>query len=143
MRKIDRAFVKRTLGGVFPNGPRASWTLLNEAEGRVYFLGWSTLYQNFAYPLRDADHYPAITTGTDDKSLQQWHDSIERVRSGELEAGLILQVPQVADSDVPQIDRVLDGVFFGAIIEKDGALWFHAEDRCALKHARAPRQESA
>jgi hypothetical protein len=46
MRKIDRAFLKRTLGGDYPNGPRGSWTLRNDAEGRVYLLGWSSLYRD-------------------------------------------------------------------------------------------------
>lgn len=143
MRKIDRAVVRRMLGGEFPNGPRASWTLLNEAEGRVYFLGWKSLYQNFTYPLRDAGNYPAAGSDAGNNALAQWQDSVERVRRGELEAGLILQVPQDEDADVPLLDRVLDGVFFGEIVENGDELVFRAEDRCALKYARAPRQESA
>lgn len=142
MRKIDRAFVKRTLGGVFPNGPRGSTTLLNEAEGRVYLLGWQHLYQDFTHPVRTNDHYqPELAEKN--KSLQEWHDSIDRARKGELEACLILQVPQDPQAPELLVERVLDGVFFGEFIETDGELSFHAEERRTLATARAPLKESA
>jgi len=142
MRKIDRAYLKRVLGGVFPNGPRGSSTLLNEAEGRVYLLGWQSLYQDFTHPLRTAAHFPADQSEAH-KSLTEWHDSIERIRRGELEGALVLQVPQDPAAAELQVERVLDGVFFGEIIETDGELWFRADERLTLNNARAPRQDSA
>ena len=152
MRKIDRGFLKRSLGGEFPNGPRGSWTLRNEAEGRVYFLGWNLFYQDFAYPMRNGDFYAPVTADNDSKVLREWHDSVERVRSGELEGAVILQLAaqqeadeadQASATDLPQAERILDGVFFGEIVETDGELWFRADERRPIHAARAPRQESA
>lgn len=142
MRKIDRAYLKRVLGGVFPSGPRGSATLLNEAEGRVYLLGWQSLYQDFTHPLRTAEHYPADRS-EQHRSVTEWHDSVDRIRRGELEGCLILQVPQDPTATDLQLERVLDGVFFGEIIETDGELWFRADERRTLNNARAPRQASA
>lgn len=143
MRKIDRAVLKRSLGGEYPNGPRGSWTLLNEAEGRVYFLGWNLFYNNFAYPLRDAGFYAPATSDSDSKGLREWHDSVERVRNGELEGCVVLQLANETDDGALSAERILDGVFFGDVVETDGELWFSVVDRRPLNAARAPQQESA
>jgi hypothetical protein len=143
MRKIDRAFLKRSLGGEFVNGPRASWTLLNEAEGRVYFLGWNTFYQDFSYPLRNGDFYAPVSDEHDSKGLREWHAAVERVRSGELEGCVILQLASADSEDGLQAEKILDGVFFGVTVETDGELWFRADERRPLNAARAPRQETA
>ena len=155
MRKIDRAFLKRSLGGEYPNGPRGSWTLINEAEGRVYFLGWNLFYQDYAYPLCNSDFYAPVSADHDSKGLREWHAAVARVRSSELEGCVILQVAsqrsedgddsEVGDEgeDTLQAERILDGVFFGEIVETDGELWFRADERRPLNAARAPRQESA
>jgi len=142
MRKIDRAFLKRNLGGEYPNGPRASVTLLNEAERRVYLLGWNSHYRDFVHPLSTAGFYPASTPGRD-RSHAEWHEAIERVRRGELEAGLILQVPADPTAPVLVAERILDGVFFGEILDEDGELAFRVDDRRPLATARAPRQQTA
>jgi hypothetical protein len=144
MRKLDRAFLKRTLGGEYPNGPRVSWTLLNEAEDRVYLLGWNLFYQDFAYPLRNDGFYaPGDSAASPSKGLKEWHDTVDRIRRGELEAGLILQLPQDPDADVLLVERILDGVFFGDIVESNGELWFRSDERVRINMARAPRQQSA
>ena len=142
-QKIDRAFLKRSLGGEYPNGPRGSWTLLNEAEGRVYFLGWNIFYSNFSYPLRDAGFYSPAEGDNNSKGLREWHDSVERVRRGELEGCVILQVANEDEDGVLSAERILDGVFFGEVVETNGELWFSAVDRASLGTARAPQQESA
>lgn len=144
MRKIDRAFLKRTLGGEYPNGPRGSWTLLNEAEGRVYLLGWNLFYQDFAYPLRNDGFYASSESATSaSKGLKEWHETVDRIRRGDLEAGLILQLPQDPDSDTLLVERILDGVFFGDVVESNGELWFRSDERVRINMARAPRQQSA
>ena len=155
MRKIDRAFLKRSLGGEYPNGPRGSWTLINEAEGRVYFLGWNLFYQDFAYPLCNGDFYAPVNADNDSKGLREWHAAVERVRRGELEGCVILQLASQhqeesehndgdQDSEVTlHAERILDGVFFGEIVETDGELCFRADVRRPLNASRAPRQESA
>lgn len=142
-QKIDRAFLQRSLGGEYPNGPRGSWTLLNEAEGRVYFLGWNLFYSNFSYPLRDAGFYAPAAGDNDSKGLREWHDSVERVRRGELEGCVILQVANEDEDGALSAERILDGVFFGEVVETDGEFWFSVADRLSLGHARAPQQESA
>ena len=152
MRKIDRAYLKRSLGGEYPNGPRGSWTLINEAEGRVYFLGWNLFYHDFAYPLCNGDFYAPVSADNDSKGLREWHAAVARVRAGELEGCVILQLASQdrEDSagdedreDTLRAERILDGVFFGEIVETDGELWFRADERRPLNAARAPRQESA
>lgn len=143
MRKIDRAFLKRSLGGEYPNGPRGSWTLINEAEGRVYFLGWNRFYQDFAYPLRNGDFYAPVDADNDSKGLREWHAAVERVRLGELEGCVILQLASQQSEETLHAERILDGVFFGEVVETDGELWFRADERLPLNAARAPRQESA
>ncbi len=144
MRKIDRAFLKRTLGGEYPNGPRGSWTLRNDAEGRVYLLGWSSLYRDQFHPLRSGDHYPDTPEARKaSKFLAEWHAAVDAAREGALEPCLLLQVPRDPDADVLQAERVLDAAFFGEIVERDGGLHFRADERRRLNVARAPRQESA
>ena len=142
-QKIDRAFLKRSLGGEYPNGPRGSWTLRNEAEGRVYFLGWNIFYSNRSYPLRDAGFYAPADGNSDSKGLREWHDSVERVRRGELEGCVILQVANEDEDATLTAERILDGVFFGLVVVADGELWFSVADRLSIGHARAPQQESA
>ena len=144
MRKIDRAFLKRTLGGEFPNGPRCSWTLRNDAEGRVYLLGWSSLYRDQFHPLRGGDLYPDTPESRKaSKFLAEWHAAVDAARNGALEPCLLLQVPRDADAPELQAERILDAAFFGEIVERDGALLFRADERRKLIVARAPRQESA
>jgi hypothetical protein len=142
MRKIDRATLKRSLGGSYPNGPRQSWTLVNEAEGRVYFLGWNVHYRDYAYPLRNSTTYPPVSADAQ-KGLVEWQQMLDRVRDGELEACLVLQVPADAKAEEFRLQRILDCVFFGEVVETDGEVWFRVENRVPLRSARSPRQESA
>ncbi len=144
MRKIDRAFLKRMLGGEYPHGPRGSWTLKNEAEGRIYFLGWQPLYKDQFHPLCTALHYPdAPDALAGNRFLGEWHAGIELARSGVLEPCLLLQVPRDAGAEVLQAERFLDAAFFGQIVERSGELLFRAEERRPLNAARAPRLQSA
>ena len=144
MRKIDRAVLKRMLGGDYPNGPRGSWTLKNEGEGRIYFLGWQPLYRDLFHPLSTATHYPnASDAVSTNKYLAEWHAGVELARRGELEPCLLLQVPRDAEAEVLQAERFLDAAFFGEVVERDGELFFRADERRPLTAARAPRLESA
>ena len=144
MRKIDRAVLKRMLGGDYPNGPRGSWTLKNEAEGRIYFLGWQPLYRDLFHPLVSETYYPAAPAALkENKFLAEWHAGVELARQGALEPCLLLQVPRDADAQVLQAERFLDAAFFGEIVERDDALYFRADERRALTAARAPRLASA
>ncbi len=142
MRKIDRAMLKRALGGEYPDGPRASSTLVNEQEGRVYFLGWNSLYENYTYPLRTATHYPPNAPGAS-RSETTWQTLVDRICRGELEACLVLQVPTDPEAETLQLDRILDGVFFGEIVTTADEIYFRSDDRLPIKAARAPRLESA
>ena len=142
MRKIDRATLKRSLGGTYPNGPRQSWTLVNEAEGRVYFLGWNVHYRDYTYPLRNSTTYPPVSADAQ-KGLVEWQQMLDRVRDGELEACLVLQVPADSQAEEFRLQRILDCVFFGEVVETDGEVWFRVVNRVPLRSARSPRQESA
>ena len=142
MRKIDRAALKRSLDGTYPNGPRQSWTLVNEAEGRVYFLGWNVHYRDYTYPLRNSTTYPPVSADAQ-KGLVEWQQMLDRVRDGELEACLVLQVPADSQAEEFRLQRILDCVFFGEVVETDGEVWFRVVNRVPLRSARSPRQESA